>query len=76
MPRKKRQSKPDPSEPKQYNLKFSGDFARGPEGIDDVSDVLGLEPTQLLRMVIREHWAEYQARARRIRGDQSAAAGE
>lgn len=65
MPKKHKKASPDtPPKVRQYNLRFSPlQSAR----IDATAEALGLDPPQLLRMLVLEHLHEYEARAARIR---------
>lgn len=56
-----------PGARKQYNVGFPAEDVEGPDGIDEVAATLGLEPTQFLRMVVRENMEQYRERARNIR---------
>lgn len=60
---KKRPTQP-PGERKQYNVGFKPEDAKR---IDGVADALGLDSTQLLRMIVRENLAKYERRAQAIR---------
>ena len=69
MARKKPTGMPQPSEdvPRavlhQVNLRLDrAYFAQ----IERAASLLGLDPTQLLRMIVREHFPEYQERANEV----------
>jgi hypothetical protein len=62
-----RKPKPDKSEPKvlrQINLRFDPAYY---QEIEEAAGLLGLDVAQFLRMIVREHFPEYQVRARKIR---------
>ncbi len=69
-PRRKPEAKPadksgeEVSARKQYNLGFAKSQAAV---IDDVADGLGLDPTNLLRMIVSENLPRYVRRVEQIR---------
>lgn len=67
MPAKRKKATPageTAPKPRQYNVRLSPlQSAR----IDATAEALGLDPPQLVRMIVAEHLHEYEARAARIR---------
>lgn len=68
MPPKRKPPKPDAKPPshRQYNVAFVLEKA---DSLDATAKALGLEPVQLVRMIVHEHLAEYEARAALARGE-------
>lgn len=69
MPRKRPKAKPtDPATRRQYNVVFKPEVA---VRIDDTAEALGIDTTDLVRMIVHENLAAYEERARKARGENS-----
>lgn len=67
MPRKRPKAKPGEggsAKRKQYNVAFDTAFAAR---VDDTAEALGLDGTQLVRMIVRENIAKYEKRAAAVK---------
>jgi hypothetical protein len=67
-PRKGEKPAKGPAKRRQYNIAFYLEYA---DRIDHVAETLGIDSTQLLRMIVREHLPKYEKRAAAVeRGDE------
>jgi hypothetical protein len=68
MPRKRKPVTPDSPEPyRQYKLKLKTALAAR---IDDTADGRGIDPVDLIRLILKDHIAEYEAQANKNRDNE------
>lgn len=71
MPRRRKPTSSNDTKRQQFNVAFPPKMAAR---IDKVAEALGIDATNLIRMMIHESIAAYEERARKARGEEASSA--